>query len=64
MSKMFYIRVTEEELIELPKNISMRGTILDGSYYPENDVFMFYYKAYKKAKKAFEDYKFDLRHKS
>ena len=62
MSKMFYIRVTEEECRELPERIAMRATILDDSYYPDDPVFVSLYKANKKTKKAVEDYKYDKRH--
>ena len=57
------IVVTEEELLEIPKHISMRSKFIDNSYYPEDAAFMKLYKANKKARRELDEYKFNKRHK-
>jgi len=65
MAKEYYIRFSEEEYMDIPPQFRSRATFVDNDYdsYKDDEMFKSLYKEYKKAKKALEDYKFDLRHK-
>ena len=63
MAKEYYIRFSEEEYMDIPSSFRLRATFVDNDYdtYKDDERFKSLYKAYKKAKKALDDYKFDLR---
>jgi len=63
MAKEYYIRFTEEEYMDIPPAFRTRATFVDNDYdrYKDDERFKVLYKAYKKAKRQLEDYKFDLR---
>ena len=63
MAKGFYVRFSEEEYMDIPPAFRSRATFVDNDYdtYKDDERFKSLYKAYKKAKKALEDYKFYLR---
>ena len=63
MAKEFYVRFSEEEYMDIPPQFRSRATFVDNDYdtYKDDERFKRLYKAYKKAKKSLEDYKFDLR---
>ena len=65
MAKEYYIRFSEEEYMDIPPAFRSRATFVDNDYdtYKDDERFKALYKAYKKSKKALEDYKFDLRNK-
>jgi hypothetical protein len=65
MAKEYYIRFSEEEYMDIPPAFRSRATFVDNDYdtYKDDERFKALYKDYKKAKKALEDYKFDLRNK-
>jgi len=65
MAKEYYIRFSEEEYMDIPPAFRSRATFVDNDYesYKDDERFKALYKAYKKAKKALQDYKFDLRNK-
>jgi len=65
MAKEYYIRFSEEEYFDIPAQFRTRATFVDNDYekYKDNERFKALYKAYKKAKKSLEDYKYDCRHK-
>jgi len=51
--------------MDIPPAFRSRATFVDNDYdtYKDDERFKALYKDYKKAKKALEDYKFDLRNK-
>ena len=65
MAKEYYIRFSEEEYMDIPPAFRTRATFVDNDYdrYKDDERFQVLYKAYKKAKRQLEDYKFDLRNK-
>jgi hypothetical protein len=65
MSKDYYIRISEEEYMDIPSQFRERATFIDNDYakYKDNEVFKQLYSDYKKIKKKLEDWKYDQRHK-
>ena len=63
MAKEYYIRFSEEEYMDIPPAFRIRATFVDNDYdrYKDDERFKALYKDYKKAKKALENHKFDLR---
>ena len=65
MAKEYYIRFSEDEYMSIPVPFRSRATYVDNDYeiYKDDEMYKILYKTYRKAKKALEDYKFDLRNK-
>ena len=64
-SKEYFLRVKEAEYFELPKALRERSVVYYNDYelYKDNPSFKALNKAYRDAKKALENWKFDQRHK-
>ena len=63
-SKEYFIRVREEEYFDLPQAIRERAVVYYNDYelYRNYPHFIALNKAYRNAKKALENWKFDQRH--
>ena len=64
MTSGYYIRLSKEEYMDIPKKFRERATFFDNDFekYSEDPLFIALHTKYRKAKKELETYKFGKRH--